>query len=177
MKFRKTDSTEISRLIELRKKQLMDEGIAPSENIDDELQRFFETKTADNTMVEWVAEENGQIAATAAIVFYDFPPTWTNTTGRKGYITNMYTDPAYRKQGIATALLQKLVEEAENRQVFRLWLGASKDGRPVYRKFGFRETDEWLELNIREWNRQEKEKEREMDNALYRSRKDPGFAS
>ncbi|PES31588.1 GNAT family N-acetyltransferase, partial [Bacillus thuringiensis] len=30
--------------------------------------------------------------------------------------------------------------------ISQIWLGASKMGRPVYKKFGFMETDEFLEL-------------------------------
>ncbi len=66
----------------------------------------------------------------------------------KGYITNMFTEEKYRGQGIATYLLKKLVVEAGKSGVSKLWLGASEMGKPVYKKFGFKETDEWLELNI-----------------------------
>ncbi|WP_411932304.1 GNAT family N-acetyltransferase [Priestia megaterium] len=60
----------------------------------------------------------------------------------------MYTEESYRGQGIATKLLTKLVAEAKTAGIIEIWLGASKLGRPVYKKFGFKETDEWLELDI-----------------------------
>lgn len=63
----------------------------------------------------------------------------------KGYVTNMYTAPEHRRRGIATLLLGKLVKEAKSRNVEKLWLHASKMGRPVYLKYGFQETDELLE--------------------------------
>jgi GNAT superfamily N-acetyltransferase len=64
------------------------------------------------------------------------------------YITNMYTKENYRGQGIATNLLTKLVDEAKASSISKIWLGASKLGRPVYKKFGFKETDKWLEFNF-----------------------------
>lgn len=60
----------------------------------------------------------------------------------------MYTKNAYRGKGIATTLLTKLVEEAKSLGIKKIWLGASKLGRPVYKKFGFKETDEWMELEL-----------------------------
>ncbi len=138
---------EIPILAELRKKQLIDEGIAPSQNIDEELLTFFHKYMADGRMIEWVAEDQGVIVATTAIIFYEFPPIFTNKSGVKGYVANVYTAPDYRGRGIATALLDRAVAEAKRRGVEQLWLGASRMGRPVYLKYGFTETDEWLELN------------------------------
>ena len=59
----------------------------------------------------------------------------------------MYTNGNYRGQGIATMLLTKIINEVKISGVSTIWLGASKMGRSVYKKFGFIETDENLELN------------------------------
>lgn len=148
MKFRKATVNEINQLIYLRKKQLVDEGIEPNQEIDTELKEFFTNKMSDSSLIEWIVEDNEEIIATGAIVFYEFPPTYTNKSGKKAYITNMYTRESYRGQGIATKLLTKLVAEAKTAGIIKIWLGASELGRPVYKKFGFKEADEWLELDI-----------------------------
>ena len=148
MAYRKANLSDIPELCQIRKKQLIDEGIAPNSNIDDELTRYFSDKLADGSLVEWVVEEGGKIIATAAIAFFEFPPTYTNPSGLKGYITNMYTSPAYRGQGMASSLLERLTSEAKKRGVHKLWLGASKLGRPVNRRFGFSETQEWMEMEL-----------------------------
>jgi GNAT superfamily N-acetyltransferase len=148
VKFRKATVNEIDQLIYLRKKQLVDEGIEPNQEIDTELKEFFTNKMSDGSLVEWIVEDNEEIIATGAIIFYEFPPTYTNKSGKKAYITNMYTKESYRGQGIATKLLTKLVAEAKTAGIIKIWLGASKLGRPVYKKFGFKETDGWLELDI-----------------------------
>ncbi len=139
---------EINTLADLRKQQLADEGISEDKDIDAELHNFFMKKMKDGTLVEWVAEENNVIIATAAIVFYEFPPSYTNESGIKGYITNMYTAPAYRGRGIAASLLDKLRTEAKERKVQLLWLNASKMGRPVYQKIGFKDSYDWMELRL-----------------------------
>jgi N-acetylglutamate synthase-like GNAT family acetyltransferase len=148
LKYRKAKIDDISELIDFRKKQLVDEGIEPKIDIDTELYIFFRNKLIDGSLIQWLAEENEEIIACGAIIFYDFPPTYTNKSGRKAYITNMYTKENYRGQGNATNLLKKLVDEAKISGISKIWLGASKMGRPVYKKFGFKETDEWLELKI-----------------------------
>lgn len=148
MNYRKATIEDMDKLVELRKKQLVDEGIEPNIDIDTELSVFFENKLSDGTLIQWLAEDLGEIIACGAVIFYDFPPSYTNKTGKKAYIANMYTNENYRGQGIATNLLTKLVKEARILGISKIWLGASKMGRPVYQKFGFKETDEFLELNI-----------------------------
>ena len=112
------------------------------------MEPFFEKPFADGSLVERVAEEDGQVVATAAILFIEFPPAFTNPTGIRGYITNMYTSPDYRGKGIATSLLEKLMEEARARNIYMIFLGASKMGKPVYRKFGFEESGKWMDLHL-----------------------------
>ncbi len=148
MNYRRATINEIDILANLRKQQLIDEGLAPSSNIDLELHNFFHKKMEDGTLIEWVAIDKEEIIATAAIIFYDFPPNFINKSGIRGYIANVYTKPEYRGRGIATSLIDVVVEEAKARGIKKLWLGASKMGRPVYLKYGFVETDEYLELNF-----------------------------
>jgi ribosomal protein S18 acetylase RimI-like enzyme len=148
LKFRKANTDDIDKLVDLRKKQLVEEGIEPNIDIDTELYVFFKNKLSEGTLIQWLVEDNEEIIACGAVIFYEFPPSYTNKTGKKAYITNMYTKENYRGQGIATNLLTKLVDEAKNSGITKIWLGASKLGKPVYKKFGFQETDEWLELNF-----------------------------
>ncbi len=147
MIYRIATPADIPALAALRKRQLADEGAAPQQNIDPALRSFFERKLADRSLTEWVCVDGGEIIATAAILFVELPPTYANPSGQKGYITNMYTDPAYRGRGIAIFLLKKLTEEARARGVESLWLHASAMGRPVYLRFGFTEASELLSLD------------------------------
>ncbi len=136
MKYRRAEMNDIERLVELRKKQLIDEGAEPKD-IQEELVNFFTVKMKDGSLIEWVAEDKGEIIATGAIVIYEFPPSFTNKSGKKAYVTNMYTKDEYRKQGIATQMLNCLVSEARDRGITKMWLGASELGQPVYERFGF----------------------------------------
>ena len=148
MNYRIGTKEDIPVMAEIRKQQLIDEGISPDINIDEELLRYFDDKLSDGSLVEWLLEDNDKIVATAAILFLELPPTYTNRSGIRGYITNMYTAPAYRGKGIATSMLEKLIEEARSRCVNKIFLGASSLGKPVYKKFGFMEKDQWMELDL-----------------------------
>ena len=147
MEYRIATEKDIDTLCELRKKQLIDEGTTPDINIDEELHGFFQKKFKNDELVEWVLDDDGEIVATCAILFYEFPPSFTNKSGVKGYITNVYTKPELRGNGIATKMLGFLTEEAKKRGVKKLLLAASSMGRPVYKKFGFIEASEWLKLD------------------------------
>ena len=147
MEYRLATEKDIDVLCELRKKQLIDEGTTPDIDIDSELHGFFEKKMKNDELIEWVLENEGEIVATCAILFYEFPPSFTNKSGVKGYITNVYTKPELRGHGIATKMLGFMTEEAKKRKVKKLLLAASDLGRPVYKKFGFTEATEWFKLN------------------------------
>jgi len=148
MQYRPARAEEIEQLAQLCKQQLMDEGQQPNCNIDRELHAFFAQGMQDGTLVEWVAEENGALVATAAIIFYPFPPSFTNPGGIRGYLTNVYTSPAFRGRGIAGDLLRQLMAEAEKRGVPALMLSASAMGRPVYEKLGFIRDESWMNLRL-----------------------------
>ena len=148
MLYRLAGEQDIPVLCQIRKQQLIDEGGTPVPGTDEELFRYFTNKFADGSLVEWVLEEDGQIIATAAIAFMEFPPSYTNRTGLRGYITNMYTAPAYRGRGIAGGMLNRLKDEAVKRSVHSILLHASRLGKPVYQKFGFAEADQWMELKL-----------------------------
>lgn len=147
MLFRIATTDDIDTLVQLRKNQLIDEGNTPQQDIGPALTAFFSTKMRDGSLVEWVCVEDQTIIATAAVLFSEFPPTYRSLHRIKGYVTNMYTAPAYRGRGIATALLDRLVLEAKARNAEQLWLGASEMGRPVYLRYGFRTADKLLELS------------------------------
>lgn len=144
MLYRLATPQDIPVLIELRKRQLIDEGSTPDTIIDNELNTFFERNFRDNSLVQWIVEEQDEIIATAGVIFYAFPPSYTNASGIKGYITNVYTHTSYRGQGLASALLDKLVSEAKKRHVPVLLLEASTMGKPVYQKYGFTEMATWM---------------------------------
>ena len=148
MIYRVATIKDIPTICQIRKQQLIDEGIKASINIDEELNSYFREKIEDESLLELLAEENGKIIATAAILFIEFPPSYTNESGIRAYITNIYTDPDYRNKGIGKTMLKKLIDEIKKKDIHQVFLFASKFGKPLYQQLGFVESEEYMKLDL-----------------------------
>ena len=148
MNYRIAVAKDISQLVDLRKKQLIDEGLDPINNIDSELEEYFKFSMEQSSLISWVAEEDGQIIGTSGISFYQFPPSYSNTTGKSAYVSSVYTKNEYRGRGIATDLLKLVVDEAKTRGYKAILLQASKQGKSVYERFGFKDAEGYMIMRL-----------------------------
>ena len=57
--------------------------------------------------------------------------------GQQGTIVNVFTEPQWRRRGIAGLLIQEIIVWSKNQQLDRLILHASDEGRSIYEKVGF----------------------------------------
>jgi len=57
--------------------------------------------------------------------------------GRLGIIVNVFTEPEWRRRGIAEMLLRRIIEWARAERLDRLVLHASEEGRALYERLGF----------------------------------------
>jgi GNAT superfamily N-acetyltransferase len=62
--------------------------------------------------------------------------------GRHALIINVYTEPEWRRRGIAALLMQHIIDWSHAEKLDRLVLHASDDGRALYEKLGFVLTNE-----------------------------------
>lgn len=147
MGYRRATLEDVPILCAIRNRQLLDEGFVADRRIDTELDEYFAKMLGDGSLVEWLFEEDGEVVATAAILFLPFPPTFANPQGVRGYVTNMYTAPSHRRRGIATHMLGLLADEARERGVPRLFLSSSKMGHSVYESFGFHVVPKFMEMD------------------------------
>ena len=143
---RPANENDIPILVELRKRQLMDEGEGvPS---DRHLAHYFTASMAEGSFAAWVMEEEGEIIATGGVCFYALPPTYRNPTGRTAYVTNMYTKNEYRRRGIAAELLGLAIAEAKARGCGVVRLHASEEGRSIYQRAGFVDSGGYMAMTI-----------------------------
>lgn len=99
--------------------------------------QFIADGLADRSVAAWVATDGDRIIAMGCVNFFSLPPNDWCPSGKTAYIGNLYTLPAYRKQGIGGNLLTRLVEEAKSRHCERILLHATDKGRPLYKAHGF----------------------------------------
>jgi GNAT superfamily N-acetyltransferase len=66
-------------------------------------------------------------------------PVGTSTIGegRQGTIVNVFTEPQWRRHGIAGLLIKEIVAWSRSERLDRLILHASGQGRPIYERLGF----------------------------------------
>jgi GNAT superfamily N-acetyltransferase/heme-degrading monooxygenase HmoA len=62
--------------------------------------------------------------------------------GRHAIVLNVYTEPAWRRRGVAEALMRHVIRWAGEERLDRLVLHASDEGRPLYQRLGFVATNE-----------------------------------
>lgn len=98
------------------------------------------------TFVQWLAEAEGEIAATGSVNFYLLPPIASRPNGREAYIGNMFTYPAHRRRGLAAGILDRLIEDAHGAGCTSITLHATSDGRPLYEKTGFQLAEGMMKL-------------------------------
>jgi GNAT superfamily N-acetyltransferase len=129
-----------------------DMGIVPTDAL---AGRLLESSTSalraalDNeSYVGWFALENeDQVIAGAGIYFMPQLPRISEArthvvSASMPVVQNVYTDPAWRKRGVARALMAVVMQWANERGLDRLVLHASEEGRPLYVSLGFGPTRE-----------------------------------
>ena len=89
------------------------------------------------THLAYLVFEDGRFAGSGGVSFYTVMPTFHNPSGQKAYIMNMYTEPDYRRRGIAYKVLDLLVSVSRERNVSFITLEATNMGKPLYKKYGF----------------------------------------
>ncbi len=138
MNFRKATKDDIEQIIDLRIRLLTEEAVFEVIDIKKELRDYF-YEELNKTIIISVAEDEGELVATSAVMIQQYPPSFGNREGLRAYITNVYTAPQYRRKGLGTKLLDILVEEVKNRGLSYIWLWSTKQGVPLYKKYGFKD--------------------------------------
>jgi GNAT superfamily N-acetyltransferase len=72
------------------------------------------------------------------------PQPWTRGIihGPEGLVLNVYTEPGWRRRGVALRLMRELLTWAHDRRLDYLVLHASPAGRSLYERLGFVATNE-----------------------------------
>lgn len=138
---RQAGADDITALVSLRMELFCEVGELADPQADPALWQatcaYFSAAEADGGARSWVVEVDGGLVACGTLAFFVRPPYPGNLSGREAYLLNMYTLPAWRKRGMASALLSAMAAHAREQQLGKLWLHASDEGRPLYERMGF----------------------------------------
>jgi ribosomal protein S18 acetylase RimI-like enzyme len=114
------------------------------------LEAFFKQTMMEGSFFALLAEYEGVPVSYGGMVLKKIPGDLNQSSYLEGDILNMYTLPEFRRKGISSLILKQLMEEAKTMGVSKVALHCSKDGEPLYRKFGFEDpVYPYLELSIK----------------------------
>lgn len=149
---RKATVQDIEEIIRLRLELFKELGEVQSEQeeacVATATRKYLEEALSNNEFISFLALSNDKVISVSGMVLFKRPPYLDNLKGLEAYIMNMYTVPQYRGQGLARKLLENCIEECKKIGVKRIWLHASDDGIPLYKKLGFSFKDNEMELFI-----------------------------
>lgn len=107
---------------------------------------YYKKALSDGTHTAYLVFDGERFIGAGGISYFRVMPTYHNASGNKAYIMNMYTNPDYRRLGIAYKTLELLVADAKKKGVKAISLEATEMGRPLYEKFGFVKMNDEMEL-------------------------------
>lgn len=93
-----------------------------------------------------LAMDGDRAVGCATICYMTWLPTLSHPTGCRAHLMNVYTAPAYRRQGLARQMALALIGDAKGRGVTEISLDATAAGRPLYATMGFQPNDEGMTL-------------------------------
>lgn len=152
--YRKLTEAELEIFINMRIAQLTEEytntGRSVPEGVDlkTALRDYYQRHMEEGTFVSWLAMDGDKIIGTSGMSFVEKPPYFTCPTGRLGLLSSMYTDPRYRREGIAKELLHRVVEEARAYGCGAVHITASDMGVKLYTAYGFKHNGNFMQYDL-----------------------------
>ena len=148
MTYRKLTADDLDTFIRMRIVQLREEGAKEDLDLAPALKDYYIRHLTDGTFVSWLALDGEKIVGTSGMSFVEKPPYFSCPTGMIGLLSSMYTDPAYRRRGIAKELLGRVVEEARAYGCGCVQITASDMGMLLYSDFGFVKNDNFMQYKL-----------------------------
>ena len=109
---------------------------------------YYKKSLCDGTHIAYLVFDENRFVGAGGVSFYQVMPTYHNPSGYKAYIMNMYTNPEYRRMGIAYKTLDMLISDTKNRGITSISLEATDMGCPLYEKYGFIKMKDEMKLKI-----------------------------
>lgn len=134
-----------TRIEVLRAANQLSDDIDMSE-VERESYNYYQKALCDDSHIAYLVFDGNRVVGAGGVSFFQVMPTYHNPSGNKAYIMNLYTNPAYRRRGIATKILDMLVNDSKEKGITAISLEATVMGRPLYEKYGFTKMNDEMEL-------------------------------
>lgn len=146
--YKRLTENELDWFISMRINQLREEGARENIDLAPALKDYYMRHMADGTFVSWLALAGNKIIATSGMSFVEKPPYFGCPSGRIGLLSSMYTDPDYRRRGIARELLARVIKDAREYGCGTVQITASDMGVKLYSDFGFVHNENFMQYKL-----------------------------
>jgi len=109
---------------------------------------YLQKAIPEGSFRSWLACDDGKVVAGGAVVIVPWPAHAYDLECRRAPILTGYTDPEYRRRGIAREIMQTMIAWCKQQGFARVTLHASEHGRHLYESLGFEPNNE-MKLNLR----------------------------
>ena len=132
----------------MRITQLREEGATEEIDLVPALKDYYHRHMADGTFVSWLALDGDEIIGTSGMSFVEKPPYFGCPSGKMGLLSSMFTNPAYRRKGIARELLSRVIADARDYGCGTVQITASDMGVKLYTDFGFIHNGNFMQYKL-----------------------------
>ena len=108
---------------------------------------YLKKAIPDGSFRSWLACDNQNVVGGGAVVIVPWPAHAYDLECRRATILNVYTEPEYRRRGIARQVMQTMITWCKQEGFARVTLHASEQGRHLYESLGFQLNNE-MRLNL-----------------------------
>lgn len=148
IEYRHLTKNELDTFIEMRINQLREEGAKEDIDLRPALKAYYIRHLVDGIFVSWLAFDGEKIVGTSGMSFVEKPPYFACPSGRIALLSNVFTNPSYRRKGIAKELLNRVVKEAKDYGCGIVQITASDMGVKLYTDFGFVHNQNFMQYKL-----------------------------
>ena len=148
IEYQRLTEKELDNFIDKRIHQLREEGAKEGIDLVPSLKDYYQRHMAEGTFVSWIALDGNTMIGTSGMSFVEKPPYFGCPSGKIGLLSSMYTDPDYRRKGIAKELLSRVIKDAKEYGCGTIQITASEMGVKLYTDFGFVHNENFMQYKL-----------------------------
>ena len=148
IEYKRLTEKELDIFIDKRIHQLREEGAKEEIDLVPALKDYYQRHMAEGTFVSWIALDGNTMIGTSGMSFVEKPPYFGCPSGKIGLLSSMYTDPDYRRKGIAKELLSRVIKDAKEYGCGTIQITASEMGVKLYTDFGFVHNENFMQYKL-----------------------------
>ena len=103
--------------------------------------RWARARLKNHQLIAWIVKSSdGKVAGGGCVWLQQVQPRPHRKSMVQPYLLSMFTEPDFRRRGVASKVVKDAIEWCRRNKYERLMLHASEMGRKVYSQLGFKRT-------------------------------------